>query len=48
MVVTDTEAPGVNPDTRERLLRAAAFLFARKGTSGVRNRLFTIEGVVGV
>ncbi|MBP6729788.1 MAG: TetR/AcrR family transcriptional regulator, partial [Microthrixaceae bacterium] len=45
MVVTDTTASGVNPDTRERLLRAAAFLFARKGTSGVRNHeIHTLAG----
>ena len=30
-------AAGTDADTRTRLLRAAAFHFARKGTSGARN-----------
>lgn len=45
MVATDSAAPGTNPDTRDRLLRAAAFLFARKGTDGVRNHeIHTLAG----
>lgn len=45
MVAADTAAPDVDPDTRTRLLRAAAFLFARKGIHGVRNHeIHTLAG----
>ena len=45
MVAADSAAADADLDTRTRLLRAAAFLFARKGIHGVRNHeIHTLAG----